>query len=69
MQTTEDLKRQSVKKKNYYSNEIIPKISISDEEYNAKLKKVETGLKVLAKKYKFLHLPTFYYKDLEEEED
>ena len=40
------------------------KISISNEEYNKKLKEVEEGLLKLCKKYSFLEMPRIDYKEI-----
>jgi hypothetical protein len=67
----DDLERQINKPKNsyYYSREAEDKtikLTISYEEYNEKLKEVETEMKVLCKKYSFLELPKFDYIEIKE---
>lgn len=66
-----DLKRQFEKPhSNYYSygepNDSTLKITIGYEEYNEKLKEVETEMKKICKKYCFLKLPRFDYVEIKE---
>jgi hypothetical protein len=64
----DNLKRQLPSSSSYYSygqdKDNSLKITISAEDYNSKLKIVETELKTLCKKYSFLKMPSINYKEI-----
>lgn len=68
----EDLERQVKQVSNSYgygyreSEDKTIKISIDFEEYNSKLKEVETEMKALCKKYPYLEFPRFDYVEIKE---
>jgi hypothetical protein len=70
----DDLERQ-IKKKSYSyydtdkGKDKTIKITLTDEEYNGKLKLVEDELIELNKKYEFLSLPKFDYKEDDEDDE
>jgi len=64
----QDLRRQVKSSNNYCydrNNDKSIKMTLSDEEYNNKLKLIEDELKALNKKYEFLSIPRLDYKENE----